>query len=234
MKRESRKRTGQRGAITAEAVIILPVYTLAILFIISFLNISYLQLTIQQGLNNAGRTLAQYCYAVDMTVGLETVNTNTLDGKAETVKPVVEGFGSVTSGIGELFQDFSAEKIGAMVEQGKEFASSVKTMASSLKSIDGRDIVSYLLTAGAESGTSMIVESTVESYLTEMKVNRKMLEGKIVYRVCMDDEKGDLILIAQYRYKSGMFSLFSDGIEMRQVVAVHPWVGGAARGVRQK
>ena len=234
MKKAEHVVRNKRGAVTVEAVLVLPVYTLAVLFMIHFLNVSYLQLTIQQGLNNAGRTLAQYCYAVDMTMGLETINTNILDSKAETVKPVVENFNTVTAGIGDLFNDFSVEKLGTMVEQGKEFASSVKTMASSLNGIGGKDIVSYLLTTAAEGGTSLIVESIVEEYLTEMKVNRNMLDGKISYRVCMDDKTNDIILIATYRYHSGMFSMFTDGFDMRQVVAVHPWVGGATKGVRQK
>ena len=66
------------------------------------------------------------------------------------MKPVVENFNTVTAGIGDLFNDFSVEKLGTMVEQGKEFASSVKTMASSLNGIGGKDIVSYLLTTAAE------------------------------------------------------------------------------------
>ena len=91
-----------------------------------------------------------------------------------------------------------------------------------------------MLTTTAESGTSLIVESIVEEYLTEMKVNRKMLDGDISYRVCMDDKTQDIVLIATYRYQSGMFSIFSDGIDMRQVVVVHPWVGGETKGIRQK
>lgn len=234
MKREEKRTDNRKGAITVEAVIILPIYILAILFIINFLNISYLQLTIQQGLNNAGRTFAQYCYAIDVVAGIETINSNTVDTKVETVKPVIDNFNGMTKGIGELFNDFSLKKLGAMVDQGKEFVSSVNTMKSSLMSISGQDITSYLLTTGAEGGSTLIVKSIVDEYLTEMKVNRNMLDGDIHYRVCMDDETNDIILIATYRYKSGMFSIFTDGIDMRQVVAVHPWIGGDTDGVRQK
>lgn len=234
MKRENRRMYIQKGSITVEAVLILPLYTLIILFIIHFLNISYLQLTIQQGLNNAGRTLAQYCYAVDMTIGIEAINTNTLDAKVEPVKEAAEKFGTMTAGIGGLFQEFSVERLGEMVEKGKDFADSAKKTADSLRSIQGKDVISYLLTTAAEGGSSLIVQSIVEEYLTEMKVNRSMLDGNISYRVCMDDTTNDIILIATYRYRSSMFSIFTDGIDMRQVVAVHPWVGGATRGVRQK
>ena len=82
----------RKGAITVEAVIVLPLYILVILFIINFLNISFLQLAIQQGLNNAGRTLSQYGYALDVAVGIETINSNQVDANVATVGPVVDTF----------------------------------------------------------------------------------------------------------------------------------------------
>ena len=120
------------------------------------------------------------------------------------------------------------------MSKGKQMGDQVKTMTSALGSISGKDVVSYLLTSGAETGMSMLVEHTVDEYLTEMKVNRSMLDGGIRYRVCMDDETQDIVLIATYRYRSGMFSLFTDGIDMRQVVVIHPWIGGETQGIRQK
>ena len=41
MKKAERVVRNKRGAITVEAVLVLPVYTLAVLFIIHFLNVSY-------------------------------------------------------------------------------------------------------------------------------------------------------------------------------------------------
>ncbi len=240
MKRKNRKagmtdsERGRRGAITVEAVIVLPLYILVILFIINFLNISYLQLAIQQGLNNAGRTLSQYGYALDVAVGIETINSNQIDANVATVGPVVDTFQDMTGDIGELFQDFSFDKVSSILSKGKQLGDQVKTMTSALGSISGKDVVSYLLTSGAETGMSMLVEHTVDEYLTEMKVNRSMLDGGIRYRVCMDDETQDIVLIATYRYQSGMFSLFTDGIDMRQVVVIHPWIGGETQGIRQK
>lgn len=224
----------RKGAITVEAVIVLPLYILLILFIINFLNISFLQLAIQQGLNNAGRTLSQYGYALDVAVGIETINSNQVDANVATVGPVVDTFQEISGDIGDLFQDFSFARVPSVLEKGKQLGEQVKTMASSLKSITGEDVVSYLLTTGAETGMSMLVEYTVDEYLTEMKVNRNMLDGRIRYRVCMDDDTQDIVLIATYRYQSGMFSLFTDGIDMRQVVVIHPWIGGKTQGIRQK
>ncbi len=224
----------KKGAITVEAVMVLPVFMLVILCIIQFLNISYLQLVIQQGLNNAGRTLAQYGYALDVAVGIETVNTNHIDDNVATVQPVVHTFQEMTGDIASLFQDFSFDKVSSILGKGQELKGQVSTMITALKGITGKDVVSYLLTTGAEMGITMIVEGTVEEYLTEMKVNRNLLDGNIQYQVCMDDSTQDIVLIATYRYRSGMFSLFTDGIDMRQVVVVHPWIGGKTAGIRQK
>lgn len=227
--------TVQKGAITVEAVIILPLYILVILFIINFLNISYLQLTLQQGLNNAGNILAQYCYALDMAVGVETFNTNNIDENVENAKTAFDSLKNITSGIGSLFTDFSFDKVLEIIDQGKQLAGEFNTMVTGFKALELKDIASYLITSGAETGASLIVAGTVDEYLAEMKVNRSMIQdNEIHYRVCMDDETQDIVLIATYRYQSPMFSLFTDGIDMRQVVVVHPWIGGDTDGVRQK
>lgn len=225
----------KKGAITVEAVIILPLYILVILFIINFLNISYLQLTIQQGLNNAGNVLAQYSYALDMAVGVENFNSNNVDENVAKAKTAYDSLKSFTSHLGSLFTDFSFEKLQNIITEGQSMAGDFDTMVTGFKSMSMEDIATYLLTTGAETGASMIVAGTVDEYLTEMKVNRSMIENnEIHYRVCMDDDTQDIILIATYRYQSPMFSVFTDGIDMRQVVVVHPWIGGDTKGVRQK
>lgn len=221
----------KKGALTVEAIIILPLYILVILFIISFLNISYLQMAIQQGLNNAGRTLAQYGYALDVAVGIEQINTNAIDENVATIEPVVHTFEELTADITGLFSDFSFDRLREALLTADRMGQQMDTMTNALGSITGEDVVSYILTAGAESGASVLVGNAVDQYLREMKVNRNMLEDGIHYRVCMDDTAQDIVLIATYRYRMQMFI---DGIDMRQIVIVHPWIGGSTAGVRQK
>ena len=241
METNETKRDGQKGAITVEAVIILPVYILVILFIINFLNISYTQLTIQQGLNNAGRMLAQYGYALDIAVGLENLNdTEVIDNTEGKVKEVFDSLMGEDTGlipqIGRLFQSFSLEQLQSTVDSAMEIPDKVKSMAGAAKKINGKAIAHYLMASGTELGASMVVESMVEEYLDEMKVNRSLLAGErgqeIHYYVSLDKDE-NIVLIATYRYESPMFSLFTDGIDMRQVVVVHPWIGGETEGVRQ-
>lgn len=230
----------RKGAITVEAVIILPVYILVILFIINFLNISYMQLTVQQGLNNAGRMLAQYGYAIDIAVGLENLNdTEVIDttaGKAKSVFESLTGSDGLIPKIGELFQGFSLSTLQGTVDSAKGVAEGTKELIAEAKNINGTSIAHYLLASGTEMGASQVVKNMVEEYLDEMKVNRSLLEGErgqeIHYYVSLDGDE-NIVLIAAYRYKSPMFSLFTDGIDMRQVVVVHPWIGGKTEGVRQ-
>lgn len=61
----------KRGSITVEAAIVLPFYILLLTFLANFLNIYYVHQVIQHGLNSAGSTLAQYCYAIDLTLGMD-------------------------------------------------------------------------------------------------------------------------------------------------------------------
>lgn len=233
----------KKGSITVEAILVLPIYILVILFIINFLNISYLQLTIQQGLNNAGRTLAQYCYAVDVTLGIERINDTKVDDGIEAVGTVVENFNTLTTSVGNIFSNFSIDNISEIIKEAQVFLNSIKTMKDVIGQIKGENVINYLLTTGTQMGVTTIVESVVDEYLTEMKVNRNLLkDGKINYRVfmCKKDNsengeyKNDIVLVAEYKYEHSMFSMFTDGINMRQVVAVHPWIGGKTEGVRQK
>lgn len=234
-KRLKTNTTVKEGAITVEAVIVLPLYILVILFIINFLNISYLQLTLQQGLNNAGNILAQYSYALDMAVGVESFNSSNIDENVANAKTAFDSLKKTTNSIGSLFTDFSFAKVSGIIDQGQELMGEFNTMVTGFKALELKDIASYLITSGAETSASLIVAGTVDEYLAEMKVNRSMIkDNEIHYRVCMDDKTQDIVLIATYRYQSPMFSLFTNGIDMRQVVVVHPWIGGDTNGVRQK
>ncbi len=234
------KENGKKGAITVEAVMILPLYILVILFLINFMNITYTQLTVQQGLNNAGRMLAQYGYAMDVAVGLENLNdtadVDTFEESTKTVFQSLLGTDGLVSKIGQLFGHFSLEQLQEVVEGAKQLPDQVDTMKAAAENVDGKDIVNYLVASGTELGASMAVQSMVEDYLDEMKVNRNLLEGEkgkeFHYYASLDKDQ-NIVLIVTYRYQSPMFSLFTDGIDMRQVVVVHPWVGGETPGVRQ-
>ncbi len=284
------KEKKKKGVITVEATLVLPMYILAILFIINFLNIGYMQLVIQQGLNNAGQTFSQYCYAINMLIPFDatTLSEKTVENKVEDIKGKVvpiKDFFSALSEIGTLVTNISSveqlapfldknsteennpiKKLTKATEQiKKEYGDLMKSaMVSGTDKLTGNSstekenklkellvdglllgIVNNVAAGGAEVATSFIVKSEVEQYLTEMKVNRSMLNGEISYHVFMVDKgeadskeelsKNDMILMATYSYKPSMFSIFlKEGIPMKQVVVVRPFIGGSTDGVRQK
>ena len=121
-----------------------------------------------------------------------------------------------------------------LISNGKNFASATTNLANKLKAVKGDDLVSYLLTTAGETGGGMIVESMVEDYLDQMKVNRNLLSGDIQYALYIDNSTNDLILKAAYCYNDPMFSIFTEGFAIEQQVVVHPWIGGKTPGLRGK
>lgn len=56
-----------RGSLTVEAAIILPIVLISWLTIINFLNIYFIHICIQQALNNTAKRLAEYAYIMERT-----------------------------------------------------------------------------------------------------------------------------------------------------------------------
>lgn len=230
----------KKGSITVEATIIMPVYILLLAFLISFLNIFYLQLIVQSGLNNAANTMAQYCYAIDLKLGMENLTlSDSTSAKVGELKKGVDSFSSSTRNMAASFQEaftgpFSIDELTALVSAGERFVESGKSLGSSLKSIDGNTIKDYLLTSASEIGGGMIVRAMVENYLDEMKVNRDWIDGDIQYGMYVAKGSYDLILTACYQFRNREFSLFmKKPFVMKQQAVVHPWIGGSSEGLRK-
>lgn len=225
-----------RGSMTVEATIVLPFYILLLLFLANFMNIYYLHQAVQYGLNNAGSVLAQYCYAVDQTIGMDKFSVSEqTQGKFSDIGSAMESFNSATQKAMSTFDDgITIDKLDELISNGKNFASATTNLANKLKAVKGDDLVSYLLTTAGETGGGMIVESMVEDYLDQMKVNRNLLSGDIQYALYIDNSTNDLILKAAYCYNDPMFSIFTEGFAIEQQVVVHPWIGGKTPGLRGK
>lgn len=223
-----------KGSITVEAAVIVPVYILLLVFLIRFLNIFYLQLVVQSGLNNAANTMAQYCYAIDLTLGMDNFTlSESTSGKVGELKSSVESFSSDTHTMATAFNDaftgpFSLDELSNLIEAGKSFADSGKNLGNAVKAIDGETVKNYLLTSAGELGGGMIVQAMVENYLDEMKIDRGLIDGDIQYDLYITKPNNDLVLTACYRYRNADFSIFMDKpFVLRQQVVVHPWIGGS-------
>lgn len=228
-----------RGSMTVEATIVLPIYILLLVFIMNFLNIFYMKLVIQSGLNNAGTTIAQYCYAVDLLVpnGMEnfTLNESTPSKTAEIGDSINEFVGSAERTLGVFNEDFSISMLSSLISNGKDFLTAGNRLANAMKNVNGDDVKNYLFTTAAETGGSLLVETMVENYLDDMKVNRGLIDGEIEYEMYITNGRYDIVLIARYLYKNTTFSVFMDKpFYVEQQVVVHPWIGGSTKGLRSK
>lgn len=226
----------QKGSVTVEAVIILPFYLLTMIFLLNFLDIFYVRLAVQQGLNNASSTLSQYCYAVDKVVGIEklTLSEETSDKAKALADAVTEFSDSTKSAMGIFNEPLSLDIIPKAMEKGKAFVNAGGNLVDALKSVKGEDVVNYLMTSAVETGGGMLVEAMVDDYLDQLKINRNLLPDGIHYNLFVDGNGGryDLVLQAEYVYDSPMFSVFFDGFRVRQQVVAHPWIGGSTPGLR--
>lgn len=227
----------KRGSVTIEATIILPIYVLLLTFMINSLNMFYFKMTVQSGLNNAGTTIAQYCYAIDLLVdgGMQNfaLNSGTSD-KVYTLRNSAENLIETAGKTMSVFdQTISFEMLDELIENGKLFYGAAKATGNALNGISGDDVKNYFFTIGAETGGEMILKAMVERYLDDMKVNRNLLDGDIRYEMYIDVETEDMILIARYLYKNQLFSVFTPRpFCVEQQVVVHPWVGGKTKSLR--
>ena len=227
-------RRKQRGSITVEAAIILPLFIMVILFIVNFLNIFSTHLIVQQGLTNTARVISQYCYAVDITLGIE--NLSLQNSTAQTALNLADALGDfqgATIGAMEAINGgFKLSNLGNILDKGESFVSASSQLAGRLKGVRGEDIANFLFSTAAEVGGGMLVEAMVESYLKDMQVNRNLIDGDIHYTLYLESGTKDLVLTAYYTYRHPLLSVFIDSIAMKQTVVVHPWVGGSTPGLK--
>ncbi len=228
-----------RGSMTVEATIVLPIYILLLVFVISFLNIFYMRLVVQSGLNNAGTTIAQYCYAIELTVpgGMEnfTLNESTPDKVSEIGDSINEFMGSAERTLEGFNEGLSMDMLPDLISNGKDFVTAGKRLANAMKDVEGDDIKNYLFTTAAETGGGLLVKTMVERYLDDMGVNRGLIDGDIEYEMYIAKDSYDLVLIARYLYKNTTFSIFMDKpFYVEQQVVVRPWIGGSTEGFRGK
>ena len=228
----------QKGAMTVEAAIVLPIYILLMSFILNFLNIFYLKTVIQSGLNNVGITMSQYCYIIDLTLDGGMSNFTLSDSTSAKAASLENGVNNFTDAAGRTMavfdQSISAEMLVQLINEGKNFVEAADNLKKTLMSIKGEDVKNYLLTTAAETGGSMLVEALVEKYIDDMHVNRSLIDGDIVYEMYItNDDHHDLIFVAKYQYSNRIFSaLYKKPFYIEQQVAVHPWIGGSTDGLR--
>ncbi len=239
-----RRKDKNKGVLTVEAAIILPIFIMVMVFILSILKLVYFHAVMQQALQNVGVTLAQYAYVVDEIVDLQEFALKEKTKEKETA--LVDGVGNVmTSGgavVNSLSTAFTFEeganvvdkvthlisKVNDIIEQGGQFKTDLTDLIEVIKQVEGKDILNYLIASAMNEVTDPFVAWMVGDYLTAMEAKTGAIQN-ITYALYIEDGTKDMILAVDYDYNFDFF--FIDTIRLQQMVRVHPWVGGETEGI---
>lgn len=235
-----KKSQKRKGAITVEAAIVFPIFIMVNVFILSMLNLFYFHLVMQQALTNVGRTLAQYGYVVDQTVGLENFGLSEETKSKESA--LTTGIDKVITGAGDLVNilngGFATSDISQIInnitemgQKGATLKTDIESLATTLKSVNKSDVVNYLLVSAMNGVDDVFVKWMIGDYLEEAQAMTGSI-SEINYSVFLDRDSKDMILIAEYKY-SLPFDFFDD-VYLQQTMRIHPWVGGKTPGAFKK
>lgn len=234
----------RRGVLTVEAAIILPIFIMVMFFILSIMKLFYFHLVMQQALQNVGRIFAQYGYVIDDLIGLEkfTMSEETkkveeelkqdagaaIESSRKLIAEVEDSFGGKASG-------FGPDKIGKVIDLGKDFGEKLGKLAKTLKTVKGDEVVNYLFASAMNEVGGEFVKWMVGDYLDSMQASNGTITN-IKYSLYVDAREGtdgkvsgtkDIILIVDYDYSLDF--IFFDKVRLRQTVRVHPWTGGGEK-----
>lgn len=236
------KQKKRKGVLTVEAAIILPIFIMVMFFILSIMKLFYFHLVMQQALQNVGRTFAQYGYVIDDLIGLHrfTMSEETQKVEEELKQDAGAAIESSKKLIAEVKNSFSGkasgfgpDKIGEVIDLGKDFGEKLGKLAKTLKSLKGKEviIINYLFASAMNEVGGGFVKWMVGDYLDNMQASNGTITN-IKYSLYVDAREGadgkvsgtkDIILIVDYDYSLDF--IFFDKVRIRQTVRVHPWTG---------
>lgn len=217
---------------TVEATIAFPIYIIAILTIVSFMNIFYTHAVIQQALNNTALRIAEYSYALKATDSLEVFDwNNEANAHMNQLQSEVQGVSnSAKSAMTSFSKGFTIDTLPEIIDNAKGFSTSVNGLANHLSGIDknslGKYAVGVFIGNTVDKGGASLVEALVKNYMTEMKLNLTNVKN-------MDFSKSqfyygpnkDVTLVVTYEYENPFGIKLYDSAKMMQSCTVHPWIG---------
>ena len=127
MERENNRGRGRynRGSLTVEAAIVTPVFILVLLFVINFINIFYLQLAIQQGLNTTAEVIAEYSYGLVLSgqdISKLSLNAETKKTETELANAVKQIKDEGQKTLYVLNGNLSLDTLPVLVDSGKKLS----------------------------------------------------------------------------------------------------------------
>jgi len=226
---EAKKKSRRKGVLTMEAAIILPIFITVMVFLLSVMKLFYFHLVMQQAVNNVGRTMAQFGYVIDQVVdinnfSLKPETQKKEDGITGSVNKVIQD-GKIMAG---AFQDFGIDKLGTIIDTGKQFGTDVKAVGTALKAVKGEDIINYLLVSAMNDVGGDFVKWMIGDYLDSMQSNSSAIQN-ITYNFYVENGTKDFIFVVEYDYKFDL--LIKEPLHFQQIIRIHPWVGGSTKGI---
>lgn len=223
------KRDRRKGVLTVEASIILPLFIMVITFVLNVMNLFYFHLVMQQAVQNVGLTLAQYGYVIDRVVDL---NTFTLQEETAQKEDAVAGGVNKLIDDGRtminLLENFEVDKLGEILNSGKAFGQDAEALLSTLESVEGKDIINYLIVSAMNEAGGEFVRWMIGDYISEMGAGDSTIQN-IEYDLFIETGTKDFIIVVEYDYEMPFFG--TKPLRFQQVVRVHPWVGGTTDGL---
>lgn len=222
----------RNGVLTVEAALILPVFIMVMVFVLNLMNLFYFHLVMQQAVSNAGRSLAQYGYIIDKTIGISNLALDASVSSKE--KKVMQDVDELVTSAGEfaglLQGKLTLDTIGQIIQKGEEFKQTLESAGKTISSISKEEIVNYLLVSAMNGADDVFMQWMIGDYLKETGALIGNID-EIEYAVYVEKETKDFIFVVQYRY-SLPFSFFKE-VYLQQTLRIHPWVGGNTKGAFQ-
>ena len=218
----------QKGSLTVEATLAFPVYIMAILTIISLLNIYYTHAIVQQALNNTALQIAQCSYIVNKTGLIDTFDwSNSSVRKMDNLKTSANETMEAAKNTMESFsRGFTIETMDDILGNAQILGEKVQELSGQIKELDENDLVALVVNIVLDGSGDKLTEVMVNSYLDDMHLNRDNITNmdfsmsKFYY-----NSNKDITLVMTYTYKNPFGIKFFNEVEMLQTVTVHPWIG---------
>ncbi|MDD6035298.1 MAG: TadE/TadG family type IV pilus assembly protein [Lachnospiraceae bacterium] len=226
-----KKRQNRRGLLTVEAALILPLFIVVMCFVLNLMNLFYFHLVMQQAVSNVGRTIAQYGYVIDKTIGLDKFALQ--EKTKETEQALVTNVDAMVSDAkevaGYLKGGLKVSQISEIISKGESFKKSLDNVTDTLKDLkdNPETIVNYLLVSAMNGADDYFMKWMIGDYLNEVGAVIGSIDD-IEYMVYLESGTKDIIFVVQYRY-SLPFAFFED-LHLQQAMRIHPWVGGDTKG----
>jgi len=222
----------RKGVLTVEAALILPVFIIVMVFVLNLMNLFYFHLVMQQAVSNAGRSLAQYGYIIDKTIGIKklTLDKNVSSKEQKIMQDVDALITSAGEFAGLLQGKLTLDTIGQIIQKGSEFKKVLESAGETISSVSEEELVNYLLVSAMNGADDVFMQWMIGDYLKETGVLIGSID-EIEYVIYVEEETKDFIFVVQYRY-SLPFAFFKE-VYLQQTLRIHPWVGGNTEGAFQ-